>query len=163
MTGDGAQGAGLCSPPEAGAPPVDPARHSYLFGLNMFCEMGSSRGSLCLYPGLSRRAQVWPCPRGLQPAFFCLQFLPLFLQGCLPGQAQPCGLPQCWALDGTDCRASVLSAGRPLLAQPLVARMGHTAASGLLGQPRLWAGGEVGRWGEEHRGQIRNAWWRMMK
>ena len=75
--------------------------------------MGWSRGCLCLYPGLSRRAQVCPCPRGLQPAFGCLQFLPLILQGCLSGQAGPCGVPQCWAPAGTDFSAGcrVPSAG----------------------------------------------------
>ena len=54
----------------------------------------------------------------------------------------------------------MLSAGRPLLAQPLVAGMDHTAASGAA---LLGGCGEVGRWGEEYRGQIWNVWWRMIK
>ena len=54
----------------------------------------------------------------------------------------------------------MLSAVRPLLAQALVAGMHHTAASGAA---LLGGCGEVGRWGEEYRGQIRNVWWRMIK
>lgn len=40
MTGDGAQGAGLCSPPEGGAPPVNPARHSLFILIKHFLQNG---------------------------------------------------------------------------------------------------------------------------
>ena len=105
--------------------------------------MGLSCGSLCLYPGLSRREQVWLCPRGLQPAFFCLQFLPLSSRlSSWPGPAlwPPPVMGSGWnRLQGfsAECRAPSAGAAPRSRDGPHCSFRGCPAGG-------LWGGGEVG-------------------
>lgn len=147
MTGDGAQGQGLCSPPEGGAPPVNPCPALFIYSrLPTFLQNGLISWESVLVPRPVQACAGMAVPRGLQPAFFLPQFLPLFLPrlSSWPGWPSPV-LGSGW----NNCRSSVLRAGRPLLAQPLMLTDGHFTPQllGLLGQPppvEGWGGGEVG-------------------